>query len=34
MFFGRGTDAALWHRWWDGANWQGWESLGGVLTKK
>ncbi len=27
-----GTDLALWHRWWDGSNWGGWESLGGVLT--
>ena len=28
--FVRGTDNALWHRWFDG-NWSGWESLGGVL---
>jgi hypothetical protein len=28
----RGTDNALWHRWWDGHGWSGWESLGGVLT--
>jgi C1A family cysteine protease len=27
----RGTDKALWHRWWDGS-WHNWESLGGVLT--
>jgi hypothetical protein len=27
-----GTDNALWHRWWNGAAWQGWERLGGVLT--
>ena len=23
---------ALWHRWWDGTSWGGWESLGGILT--
>ena len=27
----RGTDSAVWHRWWDGNGWQGWESLGGVI---
>jgi hypothetical protein len=30
--FGLGTDYALWHRWWDGSSWGGWESLGGTLT--
>ena len=30
--FIRGTDDALWHRWWDGALWSAWESLGGILT--
>jgi hypothetical protein len=30
--FGLGTDHALWHRWWDGNSWGGWESLGGALT--
>ncbi len=30
--FARGTDSALWHRWWDGSAWRGWESLGGVIT--
>jgi hypothetical protein len=29
--FVRGTDCALWHKWWDNG-WSGWESLGGVLT--
>jgi hypothetical protein len=29
--FARGTDNALWHKWYDGG-WSGWESLGGVLT--
>jgi peptidoglycan hydrolase-like protein with peptidoglycan-binding domain len=29
--FGRGTDNALWHKWFSGG-WSGWESLGGVLT--
>src|SRR5687768_16472222 len=22
----------MWHRWWDGAAWRGWESLGGIIT--
>jgi hypothetical protein len=30
--FALGTDHALWHRWWDGAAWGGWESLSGALT--
>jgi spore germination protein YaaH len=30
--FVRGTDNALWHRWFDGTSWKPWESLGGVLT--
>jgi len=25
----RGTDSAMYHRWWDGSTWNGWESLGG-----
>ena len=29
--FVRGSDDALWHRWYDGG-WSDWESLGGVLT--
>ncbi|MDF1505122.1 matrixin family metalloprotease [Roseisolibacter sp. H3M3-2] len=29
--FVRGTDNALWHKWFAGG-WSGWESLGGVLT--
>ena len=29
--FVRGTDSALWHKWFDNG-WSGWESLGGVLT--
>ena len=29
--FVRGTDNALWHKWFSGG-WSGWESLGGVLT--
>jgi len=29
--FARGTDNAMWHRWWDGSAWGGWESLGGVI---
>jgi C1A family cysteine protease len=27
----RGTDSAVWHRWWDGAAWRGWESLGNTI---
>ena len=29
--FARGTDGAVWHRWWDGRQWGGWESLGGEI---
>jgi len=29
--FARGTDNAMYHRWWDGSSWGGWESLGGVI---
>src|SRR3569833_2919476 len=29
--FVRGTDSALWHRWYSGG-WSGWENLGGTLT--
>lgn len=28
----KGTDKALWHKWWDGKSWSGWESLGGTLA--
>lgn len=27
----RGTDSAVWHRWWDGTAWFGYESLGGII---
>lgn len=27
----RGTDSAVYHRWWDGSHWLGWESLGGIV---
>jgi hypothetical protein len=30
--FVRGTDNQLWHKWWDGSGWRGWEALGGVLA--
>ncbi|RAQ67955.1 carbohydrate-binding protein, partial [Aspergillus flavus] len=30
--FVKGTDNALWQRWWDGTNRGVWESLGGVVT--
>ena len=32
--FVRGADNALWHKWWDGAGWRGYERLDGVLTSK
>ncbi len=28
--FALGTDSAVWHRWWDGSGWRGWDSLGGI----
>ncbi|HKY16469.1 MAG TPA: hypothetical protein VJM33_16200, partial [Microthrixaceae bacterium] len=30
--FARGTDNAVWHRWFDRGSWFGWESLGGRAT--
>jgi hypothetical protein len=30
--FVKGTDNALYHKWWDGTRWSGWDSLGGVLV--
>ena len=30
--FARGTDAAMYHRWWNGSSWGGWESLGGTIS--
>jgi len=27
----RGTDSAVYHRWWDGVSWKGWENLGGQI---
>ncbi len=30
--FGRGTDGALWHNWWTGSGWAGWQSLGGQIA--
>jgi hypothetical protein len=32
--FARGTDSAMYHRWWDGNAWGGWESLGGVILEQ
>lgn len=29
--FCRGGNKALWHAWWDGSNWHGFEDLGGVI---
>ena len=31
--FARGTDNGLWHTWWNGGGWSGWQSLGGTLTQ-
>jgi hypothetical protein len=31
--FARGTDRAMYHRWWDGNQWGGWEDLGGVILE-
>ena len=28
----RGTDNALYHKYWNGSQWIDWENLGGVLT--
>jgi hypothetical protein len=30
--FAVGTDHAMYHRWWNGSSWGGWEPLGGILT--
>ncbi len=30
--FVRGTDNAMYHKWWNGSNWSGWENLGGILA--
>ena len=32
--FARGTDLAMWHRWWDGSAWGGWENLGGIILEQ
>jgi hypothetical protein len=31
-FFVKGTDNAMYHKWWNGSTWGGYESLGGVLN--
>jgi Trypsin len=30
--FARGSDSGLWHRWWGGFGWNGWEHMGGYLV--
>ena len=30
--FARGTDNAVWHKWFSGGKWSGWESLGGAAS--
>ena len=32
--FARGTNASMWHRWWNGSAWGGWEDLGGLLLEQ
>lgn len=31
--FARGTNAAMFHRWWNGSAWSGWENLGGIILE-
>src|SRR5262245_40761060 len=31
--FARGTNAAMFHRWWNGSAWGGWENLGGIILE-
>jgi hypothetical protein len=31
--FARGTNRAMFHRWWNGSAWGGWENLGGVVLE-
>ena len=31
--FARGTDGAVYHKWWNGNKWGGWESLGGAIPE-
>lgn len=30
--FVRGSDNGIWHKWWDGSTWQGYESMGGFTN--
>jgi hypothetical protein len=30
--FARGTDSAVWHKWFSGGKWSGWQSLGGRIA--
>jgi hypothetical protein len=32
--FARGTDSAMYHRWWNGSSWGGWENLGGIILEE
>ncbi len=32
--FARGTNRAMYHRWWNGSAWGGWENLGGVILEE
>jgi hypothetical protein len=31
--FARGTDSAMYHKWWNGSAWGGWEDLGGKILE-
>ena len=32
--FARGTNRAMYHRWWNGSSWGGWENLGGIIPRR
>ena len=32
--FAKGADNAIWYRRWSGSEWEGWQSLGGILTSE
>ncbi len=32
--FVKGTDNAMYHKWWDGSRWSDWEKIEGVLTSE
>jgi hypothetical protein len=32
--FARGTNARMYHKWWNGSSWSGWEDLGGLIIDR